>query len=78
MTPIEKIFESLKAMNQNDFIDWLLANKQNLIQDDKMRMHRRQESSEQSATNKMGDQRSGVHSDIHIGGSPTENFSSAT
>ena len=53
MTPIEKIFESLKAMNQNDFIDWLLANKQNLIQDDKMRMHRRQESSEQNTTGQM-------------------------
>ena len=78
MTPIEKIFESLKAMNQNDFIDWLLANKQNLIQDDKMRMHRRQESSEQSATNEMGDQGSGVHSDIHIGSSPTENISGTT
>ena len=45
MTPIEKIFESLKAMNQNDFIDWLLHNKQNLIRDGKMYLHQRQESS---------------------------------
>ncbi len=54
MTPVEKIFESLKSMNQNDFIDWLLANKQNLIEDDKMRMRGRQEPSEQSASAQMG------------------------
>ena len=78
MTPIEEIFKALETLNQNDFIDWLLINKENLIKYDKMHMHQRQESSEQSATNKMGDQGSGVHSDIHIGGSPTENFSSAT
>ena len=78
MTPVEKIFESLKAMNQNDFIDWLLHNKQNLIRDDKMRMHRRQESSEQSTTNEMGEEGERIHSDIHVSSSPTENFSSAT
>jgi phage antirepressor YoqD-like protein len=78
MTPIEEIFKALETLNQNDFIDWLLANKQTLIENGKMYLHQRQESSEQSATNEMGDQGSGVHSDIHIGGSPTENFSSAT
>jgi hypothetical protein len=32
MTPIEEIFNALKTLNQNDFIDWLLINKQALIE----------------------------------------------
>tara|TARA_R110000868_G_scaffold70058_1_gene206265 strand:+ start:175 stop:300 length:126 start_codon:yes stop_codon:yes gene_type:complete len=32
MTPIEEIFKALETLNQNDFIDWLLANKQTLIE----------------------------------------------
>jgi hypothetical protein len=32
MTPIEEIFKSLETLNQNDFIDWLLINKQALIE----------------------------------------------
>ena len=44
MTPIEKVFKALETLNQNDFIDWLLANKQNLIEDGKMYLHQRQES----------------------------------
>ena len=32
MTPIEKIFKALETLNQNDFIDWLLANKHTLIE----------------------------------------------
>lgn len=54
MTPIEEIFKALETLNQNDFIDWLLANKQTLIENGKMYMHQRQESSEQSPTNEMG------------------------
>lgn len=78
MTPVEKIFESIQSMNQNDFIDWLLANKQNLIEDDKMYLHRRQEPSEQSASAQMGEGGSGVHGDIHLGSSPTENIGGTT
>jgi hypothetical protein len=57
MTPVEKIFESMQSMNQNDFIDWLLANKQNLIEDDKMHLRERQESSEQSSSTQVGERR---------------------
>lgn len=32
MTPIEEIFKALETLNQNDFIDWLLINKQALIE----------------------------------------------
>lgn len=78
MTPAEKIFESLNQMNQNDFIDWLLANKQNLIEDDKMRMRGRQESSEQSTSAQMGERRGTVHCDIYFSSSPTENLSGTT
>lgn len=53
MTPIEEIFKALETLNQNDFIDWLLINKENLIKYDKMHMHQRQESSEQNTTEKM-------------------------
>lgn len=35
MTTIQKIFEVLSNMNQNDSIDWLLNNRHNLIQDEK-------------------------------------------
>jgi hypothetical protein len=54
MTPVDLIFEKLKSLNQNDFIDWLLANKQNLIEDGKMYLHQRQESPEQNTPGEMG------------------------
>jgi len=57
MTPVEEIFKKLEALNQNDFIDWLLANKQTLIENGKMYLHQRQEPSEQSASPKMGEGR---------------------
>jgi phage antirepressor YoqD-like protein len=53
MTPIEEIFKALEALNQNDFIDWLLANKQTLIENGKMYLHQRQESSEQNTAGEM-------------------------
>jgi aryl-alcohol dehydrogenase-like predicted oxidoreductase len=53
MTPIEEIFKALETLNQNDFIDWLLANKQKLIENGKMYLHQRQESSEQNTTEQM-------------------------
>jgi phage antirepressor YoqD-like protein len=53
MTPIEEIFKALESLNQNDFIDWLLANKKNLIEDGKMYLHQRQESPEQSTCEQM-------------------------
>lgn len=34
MTPVEKIFNALATMNQNDFIDWLLENKNKLLNND--------------------------------------------
>lgn len=34
MTPIEQVFDALATMNQNDFIDWLLANKNKLLNND--------------------------------------------
>jgi phage antirepressor YoqD-like protein len=54
MIPIEEIFKALETLNQNDFIDWLLANKQNLIEDGKMYLHQRQESPKQSTCEQMG------------------------
>lgn len=48
MTPVEQIFNSFETLNQNDFIDWLLSNKQTLIENGKMYLHKRQESSEQN------------------------------
>tara|TARA_R110000868_G_scaffold5087_1_gene31472 strand:- start:992 stop:1156 length:165 start_codon:yes stop_codon:yes gene_type:complete len=54
MTSIEEIFKTLETLNQNDFIDWLLINKENLIENGKMCMHQRQESSEQDTTGEMG------------------------
>ena len=53
MTPIEEVFKALESLNQNDFIDWLLANKQTLIENGKMYLHQRQESSEQNTTGEM-------------------------
>ena len=53
MTPVDLIFDKLASLNQNDFIDWLLVNKKKLIEDGKMHMHQRQESSEQSASAQM-------------------------
>lgn len=53
MSPVDLIFDKLESLNQNDFIDWLLANKQNLIEDGKMYLHQRQESSEQNTTGEM-------------------------
>ena len=32
MTPIEEIFKALETLSQNDFIDWLLINKNKLIE----------------------------------------------
>lgn len=57
MTPVDLIFEKLESLNQNDFIDWLLANKKKLIEDGKMYLHQRQESPEQSASAQMGEGR---------------------
>lgn len=34
ITAIEQIFNALATMNQNDFIDWLLANKNKLLNND--------------------------------------------
>jgi phage antirepressor YoqD-like protein len=53
MTPIEEIFKALEKLNQNDFIDWLLANKQTLIENGKMYLHQRQEPSEQNTSGEM-------------------------
>jgi hypothetical protein len=53
MSPVDLIFDKLESLNQNDFIDWLLINKQNLIEDGKMYLHQRQESSEQNTTGEM-------------------------
>jgi phage antirepressor YoqD-like protein len=53
MTPIEEIFKALESLNQNDFIDWLLANKQTLIENGKMYLHQRQEPSEQNTSGEM-------------------------
>jgi hypothetical protein len=57
MTPVEEIFKTLDILNQNDFIDWLLANKQKLIEDGKMYLHQRKESSEQNTPQQMGEGR---------------------
>jgi phage antirepressor YoqD-like protein len=57
MTPVEEIFKTLDTLNQNDFIDWLLANKQKLIEDGKMHLHQRQESSDQNTPQQMGEGR---------------------
>jgi hypothetical protein len=53
MTPIEEVFIKLETLNQNDFIDWLLSNKQTLIENGKMYLHQRQESSKQNTTGEM-------------------------
>ena len=53
MTPIDEIFKALETLNQNDFIDWLLANKQTLIENGKMYLHQRQEPSEQNTSGEM-------------------------
>jgi hypothetical protein len=53
MTPIEEVFKALESLNQNDFMDWLLSNKQKLIENGKMYLHQRQESSEQNTTGEM-------------------------
>jgi len=53
MTPVEEIFKALETLNQNDFIDWLLANKQTLIENGKMYLHQRQEPSEQNTSGEM-------------------------
>jgi len=54
MNPVDLIFDKLESLNQNDFMDWLLSNKKNLIEDGKMYLHQRQESPEQSTCEQMG------------------------
>jgi hypothetical protein len=53
MSPVDLIFNKLESLNQNDFMDWLLSNKQTLIENGKMYLHQRQESSEQNTTEQM-------------------------